>query len=112
MEGQGTNEIVVDWSSASVGGVEEVIVEYENCFLGCGGRDTLEVQLRPTFRVEGPLEICVGSTSSFTALNDSDNTELLANWLVLDVFGDTVWQSVSATASPTVVLTTSPMAGR
>lgn len=102
MEGQGTNEIVVDWSSASVGGVEELIVEYENCFLGCGGRDTLEVQLRPTFRVEGPLEICVGSTSSFTALNDSDNTDLLVNWLVLDVFGDRVWQSVSATASPTI----------
>lgn len=101
-EGQGTNEIVVDWSSASVGGVEEVMVEYENCFLGCGGRDTLEVQLRPTFRVEGSLEICVGSTASFTAIDDANNMELLGNWLVLDMLGDTVWRSLSATASPTI----------
>lgn len=101
-EGQGTNEIVVDWEAAFSGGVEEVIVEYENCFLGCGGRDTLEVQIRPTFSVEGPSEICVGSTSSFTATNDANNMELLGNWLVLDVLGDTIWQSASATASPTV----------
>lgn len=102
LEGQGTNEIVVDWEGAFLGGVEEVIVEYENCFLGCGGRDTLEVQVRPTFSVEGPVEICVGSTSSFTATNDANNMELLGNWLALDVQGDTVWRSFSATATPTL----------
>lgn len=101
-EGQGTNEVVVDWGGASAGGVEELIVEYENCFLGCGGRDTLEVRLRPTFSVEGPAEICVGSTSSFMATEDGANNALLTNWVVLNIQGDTIWQSATATASPTI----------
>ncbi|NRB46711.1 MAG: PKD domain-containing protein [Saprospiraceae bacterium] len=101
-EGQGTNEIVVDWGQASSGGIEQVIVMYENCFLGCGGQDTLDVQIRPTFRVEGPVEICLGSTSSFLSINDENNSPLLARWLALDAQGDTLWQSSMATASPTV----------
>ncbi|MBX2877535.1 MAG: PKD domain-containing protein [Saprospiraceae bacterium] len=101
-EGQGTNEVVVDWGAVAAGGVEELIVEYENCFLGCGGRDTLEVQLRPSFSVEGPVEICVGSTASFMATNDANGGALLANWLALNAQGDTAWQSGAATASPTL----------
>ncbi len=101
-EGQGTHEIVVDWEGANSGGVEQVIVTYENCFLGCGGRDTLEIQRRSTFRVEGPIEICVGSTSSFISIDNESDGALLANWLVFDAQGDTLWQSAAATSSPTL----------
>lgn len=99
VEGQGTNEVIVDWSNA--GNTEQwVAVNYENCFLGCGGADTLAVVSQPTFRVEGPLEVCEGDMASFTAINNQTNANLLANWGIIDTAGDTLWQSTNPIASP------------
>lgn len=101
-DGQGTHEITVDWGAVAAGSTQEVIVQYENCFLGCGGSDTLEVELRPTFRMEGPIEICQGENSSFAARSDADDSEVLANWIVLSSSGDTVWRSTQTVATPMV----------
>jgi len=101
-DGQGTNEITVDWSAAIAGLGQQVIVQYENCFLGCGGSDTLEVQIRPTYRIEGPAEVCTGENISYVSLSNADDMEILANWFVLSNIGDTVWRSTLATATPLV----------
>lgn len=100
--GQGSHEITVDWGRALAGSAEAVIVQYENCFLGCGGSDTLQVQLRPTFSIEGPVEICQGVSSVFSALNNADDSEVSAHWALLASNADTVWQSMGATAIATI----------
>lgn len=101
VEGQGTNEVIIDWSNA--GNTEQrVVVNYENCFLGCGGADTLTVMSQPTFRVEGPLEVCEGEMASFTALNNQTNAALLAHWGIIDAVGDTLWQSSSPIDNPAI----------
>ncbi|MEZ5041637.1 MAG: PKD domain-containing protein [Saprospiraceae bacterium] len=106
--GQGTNEVVVDWRNAGTTNPQWIAVQYEHCFLGCGGADTLEVLIQPSFRIEGPIEVCQNETATFSAFNNRNNVTLPAHWGIVNNLGDTLWQSPATTATPDIAWPFSP----
>jgi gliding motility-associated-like protein len=76
------NVISVRWSELFVPNEQLwVAVEFENCYLGCGGRDTLFINMRSEFYLEGPIEACVGEPGPFNAW-DVEGPAAPCNWEV------------------------------
>jgi gliding motility-associated-like protein len=96
--GQGTERITVNWfGSANLGNPQRVIVEFDNCYLGCSGRDTLNVNIVPGFYATGPIEVCSGSSGSYQSRNTITGALMASNWQVTNSAGTVVWSSPSAT---------------
>ncbi|GAB4244508.1 MAG: hypothetical protein Kow0027_04290 [Saprospiraceae bacterium] len=109
LDGQGTDRITVSWyGDANQGNPQLVIVEFENCYLGCGGRDTLEVNIVPEFYVEGPIEVCQNATGAFTSRNALTGFPMSSNWQVLDASGTQVWASGGAATSVSIPFNFTP----
>jgi gliding motility-associated-like protein len=86
--GQGTNEIVIEWGSfANPNQARWVVVEYDNCYLGCGGVDSLDVRVRPFFVVDGPARLCEGAQGSFAARQVPSGGNLACNWRLFSPSG-------------------------
>ena len=104
IDGQGTEEILVQWFDGGIPGnpMHWVAVEYDNCYLGCGGRDTLEVFINPEFFTTGPLEVCYQDSTQHQASSLPGNNSVLCNWYVVDSSGDTVWTTSTPTSSPII----------
>ncbi|MCB9290888.1 MAG: PKD domain-containing protein [Lewinellaceae bacterium] len=101
LAGQGTNEIVVEWYAGFIpNGQQWVAVSFDNCYLGCGGADTLEVNINPEFTVTGPIENCQGQNSTYNTRSIPGNSPVLCNWTVEASDGSVVWTSAAPTASP------------
>ncbi|MCX6198503.1 MAG: PKD domain-containing protein, partial [Bacteroidetes bacterium] len=47
-------------------GLIEVTVNFINEFLGCGGKATDTIRVRPNLTISGPVVLCVGSTGNYT----------------------------------------------
>ena len=62
-EGQGREKITVQWVGSNID--TWVAVEYDNCYLGCKGRDTLLISIRPPFTIVGEVEKCSGTGGNF-----------------------------------------------
>jgi PKD repeat protein len=61
VHGQSTNQIVIDWNGYL--GSATISCDYENNFLGCPPANTdLVADVRESFTVDGPLEICENLT--------------------------------------------------
>lgn len=100
LDGQGTDRITVSWyGDANQGNPQLVIVEFENCYLGCGGRDTLEVNIVPEFYVVGPIEVCQNATGDFTSRNALTGFPMSSTWQVLDASGAQAWASGPGTTA-------------
>lgn len=109
LEGQGSPNIVVQWRDDQIApDTQWVAVELDNCYLGCGGRDTLEVNMRPEFRAFGPIEICQGDSTTHQARSIPGSSPVESDWVVTDALGDTVWVSPAPTSAPTIPWTGSP----
>ncbi|MCO6475032.1 MAG: PKD domain-containing protein, partial [Phaeodactylibacter sp.] len=103
LSGQGTEEIVVEWFDGFLPGQQQwVAVSFDNCYLGCGGSDTLEVDITPEFTVLGPIENCQGQSSAYTTRSIPGNAPVNCNWTVEAPDGSVVWTSPAPTAMPTV----------
>jgi gliding motility-associated-like protein len=103
IEGQGTPSVVVEWRDDQLATTPQwVAVSFDNCYLECGGRDTLEVNMQPEFFTFGPVERCQGDSSTHQARSRPGNLPVVANWVATNAAGDTVWTSSAPTASPTV----------
>ncbi len=100
--GQGTHEVVVQWSGLLSTQPQWVAVEYYNCYLECGGRDTIMVNIRPEFAVSGPVEACLNSTQNYTARRTDNGANVPCNWEAVAGDGSVVWTSVAATAAPSL----------
>ncbi|NUN99583.1 MAG: PKD domain-containing protein [Saprospiraceae bacterium] len=101
--GAGTHEITVEWFGGFLPNQPQLItVEYDNCYLGCGGSDSLVVNIRPEFIASGPIEVCPGEAATYTTTNLQTNTAFAANWTARAADGTVVWSSSSATPSAVV----------
>ncbi|MCF8245205.1 MAG: PKD domain-containing protein [Saprospiraceae bacterium] len=97
-DGQGTERITVNWfGNANQGNPQRVIVEFENCYLGCSGKDTLDVNIVPGFYATGPIEVCASSSGTYQSRNTVTNALIPANWQVINSLGAVVWSSPAAT---------------
>lgn len=97
LAGHGTNEIIVRWPALQSPTQRRVIVNYNNCYLGCGGSDTLNVFVLPEFKITGDPEVCAGSSSSHSVLSGDDLVE--CNWTATAADGSIVWSSAAPAAS-------------
>ncbi|MCO6488322.1 MAG: PKD domain-containing protein [Phaeodactylibacter sp.] len=103
LSGQGTNEIVVEWFDGFLPNEQQwVAVSFDNCYLGCGGADTLEVDINPAFTVSGPIENCQGQSSAYSTRSIPGNAAVSCNWTVVAPDGSVAWTSAAPTATPTV----------
>ncbi|MEZ4958502.1 MAG: PKD domain-containing protein [Saprospiraceae bacterium] len=109
VDGQGSERITVNWyGNANIGNPQRVIVEFQNCYLGCGGKDTLLVNIVPSFYVKGPIEICESTTGTFQSRNTLNDNLMNSNWEVFDVSGASVWASAAATNTANISFTFPP----
>ncbi|MBK8566147.1 MAG: hypothetical protein IPN76_23095 [Saprospiraceae bacterium] len=98
VDGQGTERITVNWyGAANLGNPQRVIVEFDNCYLGCAGRDTLNVNIVPGFYMTGPIEVCASTSGSYQTRNTITDALIPANWELINGSGTVVWSSPSAT---------------
>jgi PKD repeat protein len=88
IEGQGRPTITVQWSTSTQ--QQWVAVEYDNCYLGCTGRDTLLVLIRPPFGIDGAIEGCAGAPQSFVANQIPGNNNVASNWQLFGPNGSVV----------------------
>lgn len=97
--GQGTSQVTVSWPDFIPAQQQWVAVQYESCYLGCGGNDTLLVNILEDFFIEGPIEVCLNETVDFVSRTPAlSNNAVPSNWTVLDDTGATVATSASATS--------------
>ena len=109
VSGQGTNSITVKWFDGFYPSQAQMVtVEYSNCYLGCGGADTLVVNVRPEYYVTGPIEVCADGTYNYQAKNTQNNAAVSGIWQLLALDGTQVWNSGSPTANPAVPFTVPP----
>jgi gliding motility-associated-like protein len=101
LDGQGTNQITVEWFDGNIPGNPDhwVAVSFDNCYLGCGGQDTLDVFINPEFYTTGPLEACFQSNTQHQALSLPGNSGVLCNWEVLDHQGNIVFSSATPSST-------------
>ncbi|HFA48370.1 MAG TPA: PKD domain-containing protein [Bacteroidetes bacterium] len=96
LEGQGTPKISVRWGDFDGNNASGLIkISYQNCFLGCAGNGELPLQMRPPTLINGPIEICEGSSPSFTHSQVSGYPFVEADWFIYDVHGVEMWASDS-----------------
>ncbi len=99
LEGQGTNEIVVEWANFLSNQPQWVAVELDNCYLGCVAADTLPVRINPGLLIEAPLEACAGDTIAIDALSIPSGSPAPSTWVLQNATGDTVSVNNSVTGT-------------
>ncbi len=80
IEGQNTNNLTVFWTDELIPIQQQwVAVEFTNCYLECGGQDTLYVDILPEFFIEAPVEACAGSSDNIKA-KDFSGQNINCDW--------------------------------
>ena len=101
--GQGTNSVTIDWyTTPSTTITYWLSVKYDNCYLGCGGQDSIPVKILPSFVINGPVEVCLEANGSFNTKFSNNNLPISCDWTMTDPSGSTVWNSPAATATVSV----------
>lgn len=101
-DGQGTNHVTIKWkSNVSTTTIYYLSVKYDNCYLGCGGQDTLPVKILPPYIISGPVERCDGAIGVFNSTR-VPGAALNTNWTLIAPDGSTAWTSPSAVATANI----------
>jgi len=99
--GQGTSRVSIDWQNAPAPGVTFWLsVEYESCYLGCKGRDSLAVRILSPFVINGAVELCEGTSGSFSARLISNFQNVPSNWTLTAPNGSAAWSGAGSTVNP------------
>jgi PKD repeat protein len=96
VDGQGTNRVTVEWNifpNPAPAAEHSLYVQYENCYLGCGGADVIHVRILSAFRIDGPVEACENSNASFSSKLNFNNANILCNWTLYAPDGSIGWVS-------------------
>ena len=102
-DGQGTDRVTINWfGNANQGNPQKVIVEFNNCYLGCEGKDTLDVNIVPSFYMRGPIEVCENTKEEYSTFNTITDVLTSSNWQVIDAGGTVVWTSASGSSTAEV----------
>lgn len=97
VDGQGSERVTINWfGAANQNNPQQVLVEFDNCYLGCSGSAALDVDIVPSFYVKGPVEVCENSTEEYRTFNTITNLPVNSNWEVFDENNLSVWTSTGA----------------
>jgi PKD repeat protein len=93
--GQGTNKVSVAWTAtANSSTTHWLSVVYYNCYLGCGGEDSIPVKILSPFFVQGPVELCEKGTGNMVSRLVNPATPVKGNWSIFKADGSLFWNSV------------------
>ncbi len=92
----------MQWANAFSTAPQWVAVSYYNCYLECGGADTIWVAIQPEFYAGGPIEVCLNDSRQYVAKRIGNNALVTCNWEVKAADGAVVWTSAMAGSSPTI----------
>jgi len=95
LEGQNTNSIKVRWDGQVSPNIQQVVsVDYNNCYLGCGGSDTKDVFILPDLYLKGDIEACENGMSVHEAKKDITGlNDVMCDWTVTAGDGTVVYTS-------------------
>ncbi len=79
--GQSTNAVMVKWNSTTGGNIS---VDYNNCYLKCGGTTSTSVIITEAFTLSGPTKLCATYLIDIIAKEVSSNNNALVNWNLYD----------------------------
>lgn len=65
--GQQTNAVTIRWNDVNVVTNGQVSVDYNDCFLGCSGHDTLAIVITPEITLNGDTHVCQGADATIQA---------------------------------------------
>ncbi len=99
------NFVEVRWSSLN--SPRKLIVNYESCFLGCSGTDTLEVEVRLPFAIAGQRDICPSESYTYYSKLSNDQ-DINCYWQLLDEQGMVLEEEVGSTANWTILSPSNP----
>ena len=105
LEGQGTPKVLVAWGNSAPAAGYPLIVEYENCYLDCSGRDTIWVKVSAPFGLTGPLELCADAKGTLNAKFHNSIQSLNCLWTLYAPDGSPVWTSPAASFSASPAFT-------
>jgi gliding motility-associated-like protein len=94
--GQGTNEVTIQWANEVTPIQQQVMVEYESCYLGCGGSDILLVNILNEVFIEGPIQACPDQMVTYTCKTPIGSL-VLGDWTVYNNLGAVVATSAIPT---------------
>jgi gliding motility-associated-like protein len=99
LEGQNTNSIKVRWEGQVSPNVQQIVsVDYDNCYLGCGGSDTKDIFILPDLYLKGDIEACENGMSLHEAKKDIIGVnDVMCDWTVTAGDGTVVWTSPAST---------------
>ena len=100
VDGQGTERVNVLWfGNVNQGNPQKVTVTFNNCYLGCEGKDTLDVNIVPSFYLKGPIQVCEKTVEQYTAHNSITNAPVMCDWVVMNAAGGVVATTLAATST-------------
>ncbi len=106
LEGQGRDKITVLFKDAPT--VDTwVAVEYDNCYLGCKGRDTILIKIRPPFGISGATEKCDGTSTIYAAKQIPGGLPVSCTWQTVRPNG-TQAPDILNTATATIAFSAGP----
>ncbi len=101
VSGQGTRRVKVNWTAApSFNTTHWLSVSYDNCYLGCGGIDSIPVKILPKYRATGPLAACESSTGSYSGQTITPSVALALNWELSDLSKKILWTASNVATTP------------
>jgi len=97
--GQGTPQVEIKWEKFTNSNTTHWLsVEYDNCYLGCKGSDSIAVRILSPFTLSGPVELCEKTPfSNFSARLTANSQALTCNWQLFAPDGTVVWSASSPT---------------
>ena len=95
--GQGTSSITVHWNDNAPPSQQWVSVAFGNCYLECGGEETLDVNIAGEFYASGPIEVCIDEIAQYDAFKSNNNSPVDCDWSVYAPDGSLYWSSASGT---------------
>ena len=101
VDGQGSNEITVQWANQVTSVQQQITVVYESCYLGCGGEDILLVNILNEVFIEGPIEACPNEMATYTCKTPIGGI-VTADWTVYNNTGVVVATSTAPTSDYTL----------
>jgi len=90
ISGENTNAITIKWKDGNISSTTFVSVEYENCFLECGGEDVMSISISPAFYLSGDSQVCQNSEASAQA-SSQFGPSAQVNWHLENELGQIVY---------------------
>ncbi len=85
VSGQGSYGVIVNWTAQDKG---KLTVQYDNCYLKCGGTDELQVLIKPTYTLSvSANEICAGEVLIANTVSASNTPINVSSWNIIDENG-------------------------